>query len=144
MTGLPPVRDNALSNDENVIEEKNAAFLHEFIDISHRAPAYQDPPLTGAGGEKAALAQHVGDKVDSLPVDLGKLIVLVYLTDTPDGVIKPQRNHDLIQYSYPEEILNMEEFLPHCGELPSAHVHLYLVVHFVFNEGVVNRNLPHC
>ena len=38
----------------------------------------------------------------------------------------------------------MEEFLPHCGELPSAHVNLYLVVHFVFNEGVVNRNLPHC
>ena len=120
MTGLPPVRDNALSNDENVIEEKNAAFLHEFIDISHRAPAYQDPPLTGAGGEKATLAQHVGDKVDSLPVDLSKLIVLVYLTDTPYGVIKP-----------------------HCGKLPGTHINLYLVVYFLFNEGVVNRNLPH-
>ena len=102
MTGLPPVGDDALSDDENVIEEENAAFLHEFIDISDWTSAYQDPVLTGVGGERVSLAQHVRDKVDSLPVDLGKLVVLVYLADTPDGVIKPQRNHDLIKYSYPE------------------------------------------
>ena len=95
---LPPVGDDALSDDENVIEEKNAAFLHEFIDISDWASAYQYPVLAGVGGERVALTQHVGDKVNSLPVYLSKLVVLVYFAHTPDGVIKPDRNYYLIQY----------------------------------------------
>ena len=90
---LPPVGDDALSDDENVIEEKNAAFLHELVDISHRTSAYQYPVLAGTGRERVALAQHVGDKVDSLPVDLSKLVVLVNFADTPDGIIKPERNY---------------------------------------------------
>ena len=95
MEFLPPVGDDTLGQDENVIEEKNAAFLHELVDISDRPSAYQYPLLAGAGWERVALAQHVGDKVYSLPVDLSKLVVLVYLADAPYGVIKL-----------------------HCGELP--------------------------
>ena len=112
---LPSVRDYALRQDKNVIEQENASFLHDLVNTLDRAPSYQYPVLARTGCQHVPLAEDVGHKVDSLAVDLSKLLILVYFTDVLYNILKSDR----------------------C-ELASGDIHLQLVLHDVLDEGVVD------